>query len=555
MARPLLQTISLANKCLLLFGGAVILIVIAALAPAWQRMNSLVEQGEIDQARQAVAIWQRLDASAERRNDRPAPDEDGTIAYPGVRATPLTLEEAETHEDDFIRAALARFRDTPGLSEHYHIGWEGGSRRLRYARPIRRAAEDTDDETPGRLAGLILFQRQSESAAALTVVNTVYLFGAALTVLALALLVFYFITHRLILGPVRALKDTAERVRAGDLDTRSDISTGDEFQQLAETFNLMLIELQGTQERLRSINIGLDLKLNELAEANIALHDAAKLKGDFLANVSHELRTPMNSIVGFAELLLDIARQEADEHEQRGQPIPLAVQKRKRYLENIDAAARTLLSMIESLLEMAKIEAGRVELKIEPMNIRSACEGLIGLIHPLSSRKNIDVRLEVPTDLPLVHTDQKKFQQILFNFLSNAVKFIEPEDRTGRPGQITLRAERLVAASPDDPERLRISVIDTGPGIPPEEQQRIFEKFHQIDAAARELPGTGLGLAICKELAGILQGEIQLVSEVGRGSMFSLIIPVRLDANRAAETKLEQAFKGSLTVSRRWISS
>src|SRR5262249_14340218 len=127
--------------------------------------------------------------------------------------------------------------------------------------------------------------------------------------------------------------------------------------------------------------------------------------------------------------------------------------------------------------------------------------------------------------------DPRKFQQIIFNFLSNAVKFSLPLERTGREPLIILRAERLPPASADDQESIRVSVIDNGPGIPKEQQELIFEKFYQLDGGlAREQTGTGLGLAIAKDLAGILRSEIQIVSDVGRGSMFSLIMPLSLDA-------------------------
>ena len=204
----------------------------------------------------------------------------------------------------------------------------------------------------------------------------------------------------------------------------------------------------------------------------------------------------------------------------------LSTHKRLRYNENILTAARSLLALINSLLEMAKIEAGKVELAIAPMDLREACEGLLGLISPLADKKGIQLKLELPEAAPVVRTDARKFQQIVFNFLSNAVKFTESLERTGRPPVVTLRAERLPA--PDaGPERVRVSVIDNGPGIPPEQHSRVFEKFHQLDSSAtREHTGTGLGLAISKELAHVLHGELQLVSDVGKGSMFSVILPL-----------------------------
>jgi signal transduction histidine kinase len=244
--------------------------------------------------------------------------------------------------------------------------------------------------------------------------------------------------------------------------------------------------------------------------------------------------------------------------------------KRIRYLENILNAARNLLEMINSLLEMAKIEAGKVDLRIEKVAVKPACEALAGLIYPLADKKGITIKIEMSDDLPLVETDQKKLQQIVFNFLSNAVKFtpavtpapgpdspaaISTTDTTSRivriPG-ITLRAEKLASSGPGTPdERIRISVIDSGPGIPQDEQAKIFEKFHQISGGhTREHAGTGLGLAISKELASVLQGEIQVVSEVGRGSMFSLILPLAYDPVRARGQERPGALAAAFAMTR-----
>ena len=164
----------------------------------------------------------------------------------------------------------------------------------------------------------------------------------------------------------------------------------------------------------------------------------------------------------------------------------------------------------------------------------------MALISPQADKKGIQLKLEEVGEAPTIRTDVKKFQQILFNFLSNAVKFTDPMERTGRQGIVTLRVERLPSSTPGSegaPDELaRVSVIDNGPGIPPEEHARVFEKFHQLDGGAtKEHAGTGLGLAISRELAHILGGEIQLVSDVGKGSMFSLILPVHFDKGRLAE--------------------
>lgn len=537
--------ISLANKCLLLFGGAIVLIVLAALSVPWLRMNTLVDEGQLALSRQLVDTWVRLEGQPPEAGV-PGPGGVGNgEVHAGILAARLRVEEARgrASEDRFLARALRRFEAEPERMDLQSASWTAMGRDYRYARAVRTAG--------GELRGVILLQRQPVEAVRLLAINTAYLLSAGFVVLGLAVLVFYLITHQIILSPVRSLKETAERVREGDLAIRSEISTGDEFEELSGTFNAMLGELARNQDQLRAINSALDIKLNELAEANTTLYEAAKLKGEFLATISHELRTPLNSIIGFAELLREAAQAEADAGDDSTR-----LSKRIRYLENIATASRNLLEMINSLLEMARIEAGKADLNAGPINMREACEGLLALISPLALRKGIELKLEAAEDLPIVETDLKKFQQVIFNFLSNAVKFTPGADAGGRAGSITLRAERLPGRGVEGPEaeeRVRVSVIDTGPGIAPEDQQRLFQKFQQLDSShTRGHAGTGLGLAICKELAIILQAEIQLVSELGRGSMFSLILPLKVDKERASEQKLESAFRGTLAGRRAW---
>ena len=521
--------ISLANKCLILFGVAIILIVTTALAVPWVRMNSIVAESQLELSRQLVAVW----------SDQPeAPRLSGT---PGDTIPARRLSYAEWVEqaqsDDFLRDALERFRAGSPPPDMQRSTWQGAARRYLYAKPVFAATPPEQDA----LAGVVVLDRVSTEAARLLALNALYHFSAGVLVFALAVLVFYLITSRLILEPVRGLRVTAERVGEGELNARADIRTGDEFEQLGEAFNTMLAHVQTSQQQLRSINTALDLKVGELATANVALFESARLKGEFVANVSHELRTPLNSIIGFTELLLEIANAEAAAGDDSTRQ-----QKRVRYLENILGSSRHLLEMIDSLLEMARIEAGRAEVKPESVDVAALCESLVGLTEPLARRKDISLAAEIAPDLPMVETDRTKLQQILFNFLSNAIKFTDRLAADASPG-VTLRAERLPPAQHESTARIRLSVIDSGPGIDPRDQARIFDKFQQSDAGlTRAHEGTGLGLAISKELAALIQGEIQLISDLGSGSMFSLIIPEALDHDRLSESTLEHRFRADL---------
>ena len=195
------------------------------------------------------------------------------------------------------------------------------------------------------LIGIVSVDIPSKIDSRQLLLNRVFMLSAGAFAGSLAIVIFWLITTRLILQPVRVLQETAEKVSKGDLNIRSDINTGDEFQQLSETFNVMLVNLKRSSDQLRAVNKSLDLKLGQLAESNVTLNESNRLKSEFLANVSHELRTPLNSILGFADLLRDQTSTTADG-------------KATRYVQNIISSGKNLLDLINDLLDLAKIEAG-----------------------------------------------------------------------------------------------------------------------------------------------------------------------------------------------------
>ncbi|MBI4581566.1 MAG: HAMP domain-containing histidine kinase, partial [Planctomycetes bacterium] len=222
--------------------------------------------------------------------------------------------------------------------------------------------------------------------------------------------------------------------------------------------------------------------------------------------VSHELRTPLTSIIGFADLLRDAASSDSATDRTR-----LA-----RYAHNILSSGRNLLDIINDLLDLAKIEAGRIELHRAMFSLRDVCEALYDLTRPLFDKKQIAFETDLADDLPMLNSDAGKLRQILYNLLSNASKY------TPEGGRV-----RMVVEAVNDGRQVRLSVADTGPGIAPDQHERIFEKFRQLDSSVtREHSGTGLGLAITRELAIMLGGGIHLESEMGRGSTFIVDLPV-----------------------------
>ncbi|MFO0802031.1 MAG: ATP-binding protein [Gemmataceae bacterium] len=314
----------------------------------------------------------------------------------------------------------------------------------------------------------------------------------------------YLIIRYVIVKPVKHLKEVSEAIAQGELNIRSEIQTGDEFEDLSHAFNRMLRNLVNTQDRNKKLILDLDHKVDELARVNMALFESNRLKSDFLATMSHELRTPLNSIIGFSEVLLGADNLSEKQH---------------RYSANIMTGGKQLLALINDVLELAKLEAGKMRLHPETVHLAAVCEHAASLFRDTAERKNIDLKVHADPTEPPARQDAGKLHQILTNLLSNAVKF------TPEGGRIVLRGERAGT-------ELVFTVTDTGVGIAKDEQDLIFEKFRQAaNPLTREQGGTGLGLSIVRELCKLLGGDVSLHSEPGRGSTFT----VRVTANLADE--------------------
>ena len=357
--------------------------------------------------------------------------------------------------------------------------------------------------------------------------------AVGLATLALSLFFIHWILHRLVIRPLRYLRDVSDEVSRGNLSLRSEIDTDDEFYELSDAFNRMLRHLTETQVELQKVNSVLDTRVDQLAQVNLQLYDANRLKRDFLASMSHELRTPLNSILGFSDVL---------------QGFDTLTEKQKRYAANIQKSGRLLLEMINDILDLAKVEAGKMEVRVSRFDLVHLVQGQCDVVRALAEDKNIDLQVELdpklsrrdsnpsnPNDDPpqtvaleqpelLVEQDQVKIQQILTNLVSNAIKF------TPQGGII------VIDVGMADESTFRITVTDTGVGIAESDHESIFEKFRQVrttsdgDALTREYSGTGLGLSIVRELCRLLGGEISLQSQLGKGSVFRVVLPIRYEA-------------------------
>ena len=507
--------LSLANKCFLLFGLAVLSIMGATLFMPWVQMAGLNDEAGFRKAQQVAAIA-RLAA--------PLPVSDWSKAQAQLneswplyvklfnleRDVPvprlITVERAEALRDEagrrggdggFIVNRTEQLRADPTATYAYRFQTIDGVPYIRLAMAVRSSDAETQ---PAALQGIIEVRVPWPQRNTWNLITAVC---AGLCGMLLALLVFYLIVQKLILVPVRDLRKVAEQVTTGDLDIRSTIATGDEFEELGDAFNDMLTHLADQQEELAKINASLDVKLTELAEINVALFESNKLKTEFIGNVSHELRTPLVSIIGFAELLADASENPPDDKSRMG-----------RYAHNILTSGRMLLDIINDLLDLAKIEAGKMELHLAEVDIGDTIEAVIEFHRPFADKKNLALVWELEGDAPKLNSDSGKIKQILYNLVSNATKFT--------PAGGTVR----VTAAPADGDCVRLTVSDSGPGIPEDMREQIFEKFSQLDSSVtREHGGAGLGLAITKELAQMLGGEITLESEEGKGSAFVVTLP------------------------------
>ncbi|MFA5251812.1 MAG: ATP-binding protein [Phycisphaerae bacterium] len=516
-----LSPFSLAEKCRVAFGTAVILVLILALLLPYIWMGQLTKNAALDAGRAKTEMllarhFQKKQGGGETA--LPALDSRGAVLdvnNPDMQWIRFTKDgesqlAALTGEQ---REMIKSLKADAGRSDNILLTKHKGVLHSNYIKIFRATESCINCHNPqgsakpfsqNEMIGAVVIQRPAAEISRTVLLNRVWIIIAGLIAGTGAIVAFYVIAQQVILRPIRQLRAIANNVSEGNLDIRSSIQTGDEYERLAEAFNHMLDGLQAAQEKLRQANKQLDAKIAELSERNIELFKANKIKGEFLANISHEFRTPLNAILGFAEIL-------------REKPELLRKDKGQRYTENIITGGKSLLNMINDLLNLAKAEAGKMEMHVEKTSIPQLCRTAAGSFSSLTKKKKIKIKLTVDDNIPALMTDAGKVQQILYNFLSNSVKFTPERGRIG------------IRANMQGEQMVRIAVSDTGCGIAESDKEKIFEKFSQADGSiTRETAGSGLGLAISKELAAMLAGAIGMESELGKGSTFWLDIPVAL---------------------------
>ena len=318
------------------------------------------------------------------------------------------------------------------------------------------------------------------------------LVGVALVVGLLTILLLY----NLVLSPVQNLEHSVSRISLDKgVSRRVSVTGEDEIASLGSSINAMLAKIEGTQKELTQVN-------TDLEAARAKAEQATRLKSQFLSTMSHELRTPLNAIIGYTDIQL------------AGMVGPIN-EEQMDYLQRVLANGEHLLQLINDVLDLSKIEAGRMDIQAKPFGLRDWIDGVVQLNRVLAEDKNLKLEVEVDEQLPnTIVGDAGRLKQIAINLLSNAIKFTDA-------GQVK------IAVSANGQSTWQLAVSDTGAGIPPHLQEAIFEEFRQVDGAYdRKNGGTGLGLAIVSKLAQAMGGTVRVSSEVARGSTFTVTLPL-----------------------------
>jgi signal transduction histidine kinase len=353
---------------------------------------------------------------------------------------------------------------------------EGRELQVAEASPLADRLERLTNQLVNRAAADTVASIETSQAAYLT--SRWVVINFAVGSIGLALVLGYAFSWSLI-GPVKEMDSRLKQIASGDFSQHVEVLNRDELGTLAANLNRMNDELRQLYQQLETAN---------------------RHKSDFLASMSHEFRTPLNAIIGYGRLI---------RRETEGQISQLQRENLQDLLNN----AERLLNLIDSLLDFAKIEAGKMEVRVEPVRIQEVIHGAASTIESMLNVDRVRLIREIAPDIPALYTDREKLRHIILNLLGNAVKFTE-------------RGEIRISACQQNGS-LKLAVSDTGIGIEKKDLDQIFEKFHQGDlSSSKKYRGTGLGLAIVKKYVNLLGGEVAVESEVGKGSVFTVTLPL-----------------------------
>ena len=382
------------------------------------------------------------------------------------------LDQVQSNYDQFIQIVTK-------VVELIRGGKIDEARRLQLteATPLADRLERLTNQLVNRAAADVVASIETSHSAYIT--SRWVVIGFAVASIGLALILGYTFSWSLI-GPVKEIDSYLKQIASGNFSQHVEVLNRDELGTLAANLNRMN---------------------DELGQLYRQLHTANRHKSQFLANVNHELRTPVSAIIGYGRLVL---------RETQGRIAPLQTENLQDLIHN----AERLLGMIDSLLDFAKIEAGKLEVHVEPVKIDGLVQSAAATIEPMLNKQSVRLVRDVPPNIEPVHTDPEKLRQIILNLLGNAVKFTE-------------RGEIKISACQEN-GAIKFAVADTGIGIEQADLNGIFEEFYRGRLTSdRSYRGTGLGLAIVKRLVDVLGGSIAVESEVGKGSTFTVTLPVK----------------------------
>ncbi len=397
-----------------------------------------------------------------------------------------------------------------------------GGQEVEITETIRTQLEDAEVVLLQAVDALLLYE-QARYDASLNEISDFALIAAA----AGGFIAFIFLTVPLVVAaylirsivrPIEKLMHVAQELGSGNTDARASLDANDEIGQLGLALDAMAIAIQEREQAYAELTASLEQRVarrtNELAIATREAKEANRLKSEFLATMSHELRTPLNAIEGFSSIMLS------------GMGVELS-ERAENMVSRISANSKRLLHLVNDILDISRVEAGRMELNPEPLSPNFLAEKWEREVSVLAQEKHLEFSVMVDPQLPeVIHQDEFALTKITINLLSNAFKFTQD-------GEVTLELLR----HDDD---LKIVVADTGVGIPFHAQEYIFEEFRQVDGSTtRKFGGTGLGLALVQKLVRSMGGTVRLDSEPGIGSVFTVTLPLNEEPPSEIQTEIE----------------
>jgi signal transduction histidine kinase len=499
------------TKLLVAFGGTAVLVVVVGLLGlrvlgqsndrvarlgALQQRASAYGKLQSDASHVRLLLAENVERDFYRVNnphpplpsDRGATRVDQAVANALARIRPATFVDAlgfvpSAGDESILRRIRAKSGRLSSVMRQI-IKHDRGQLRVENPRPLRQSAErlaidlrqlatEIANATTARTDALL-----AQNASSFTSSRNLFI-GVAAGAIVLALLLGFILSWSLI-GPIQRIDSRLAAIASGDFSGHVDVSNRDELGALGANVNRMNDELRRLYRKLE---------------------ETSRHKSEFLANMSHELRTPLNAIIGFSQVLRERMFGEVNE-------------KQEEYLDDILSSGNHLLSLINDVLDLSKVEAGQVELEVAPFSLPDALERGVVMVRERAAKEGVHVALAVNAGVDVVEGDERRIKQVIFNLLSNAVKF------TPSGGAVDVSAAQV------DGE-VRVSVGDTGPGLAHEDHERIFEEFQQTEAGVEQREGTGLGLALSKRLVELHGGRIWVDSELGKGSTFVFTIPAR----------------------------